>query len=288
MNLLLRLKAAIRSLTRPAGADDPRPAPAQTLGTGERLLVGRNVLITGAGANIGRGIALEMAMQGANIHFTDLDAAACARLERELAVHPVAVRAFVADVADPNATDALLDALACAGIVIDILVNNVGVAAKPHTPDAPGIDEWRRTFDTNLFGPIHLTQRIAATLRQRGMPGSIIFLTSIHQWAVRFDQVYSSSKAALGMLVRELAAQLAPHGIRVNGIAPGWVAEDADGNPLRHPHTPLRGSSINPCYIGRAAVYLASDHFSRHTTGTTLKIDSGLSLYNHLFTQCPH
>ena len=84
-----------------------------------------------------------------------------------------------------------------------------------------------------------------------------------------------------GMIVKELAIDLAPHRIRVNGIAPGWVAENEQGLALIHRYVPLHNCSINPRYIGRAAVYLASDYFSEFTTGTVLKIDAGLSLYNH-------
>jgi NAD(P)-dependent dehydrogenase (short-subunit alcohol dehydrogenase family) len=89
------------------------------------------------------------------------------------------------------------------------------------------------------------------------------------------------------MIIKELALDLAPYHIRVNGIAPGYIDEDKNGNPITHKYTPLYKSSINPRYIGRAAVYLSSDFFSRFTTGTVLKIDAGLSLYNHLIDQIP-
>jgi NAD(P)-dependent dehydrogenase (short-subunit alcohol dehydrogenase family) len=87
------------------------------------------------------------------------------------------------------------------------------------------------------------------------------------------------------MALMELALRLAPHGIRVNGISPGWVAEDEQGETLASEYAPLNGSSINPRYIGRAAAYLSSDYYSKFTTGTVLTIDAGLSLYNHLVAQ---
>jgi hypothetical protein len=68
----------------------------------------------------------------------------------------------------------------------------------------------------------------------------------------------------------------------VNGIAPGWTAEDERGYPLYHRLTSLYQSSINPRYIGRAAIYLASNYFSRFTTGTVIKIDAGLSLHSYM------
>ena len=116
---------------------------------------------------------------------------------------------------------------------------------------------------------------------QRETKGSILFITSIHQWAVARWPAYSSSKAALGMAIKELALDLAPHGIRVNGIAPGWVETDEYGELVHDPYTPLYHKTIDPCYIGRGAVFLASEYFSQHTTGSVLKIDGGLSLFNH-------
>ncbi len=84
------------------------------------------------------------------------------------------------------------------------------------------------------------------------------------------------------MIINELALELAPHNIRVNGIAPGAVGEDEEGEPLPHNDTPLHGTKVGPQYVGRAAAYLASDYFSRHTTGTVLKIDGGLSLHHYM------
>jgi NAD(P)-dependent dehydrogenase (short-subunit alcohol dehydrogenase family) len=83
------------------------------------------------------------------------------------------------------------------------------------------------------------------------------------------------------MIIQELAVDLAPSKIRVNGIAPGWVAQDEEGKAKYHLYTPLHHTSIDPCYIGRAAVFLASEYFSKFTTGSVLKIDAGLSSYSY-------
>jgi NAD(P)-dependent dehydrogenase (short-subunit alcohol dehydrogenase family) len=112
--------------------------------------------------------------------------------------------------------------------------------------------------------------------------GSILFVTSIHESVLSRWLSYSASKAALRMIIQELAMNLASHGIRVNGIAPGWVAEDDSGKTLDFEPAPLHHTSINPCYIGRAAVYLSSEYFSRFTTGTIITVDAGLSLHSYL------
>ena len=178
-------------------------------------------------------------------------------------------------------TDTLFSDLVQNGIYIDVLINNVGVEFTGKSIEHLDLEEWHRTFNTNIFGPMSLTKLISVMMMDKNIHGSIIFITSIHQWTIRGIQSYSSSKAALGMIIKELALELAPYRIRVNGIAPGWVKVDEQGSPYPNKDTPLHNSSIDPCYIGRAAVYLASDYFSHFTTGTVLKIDAGLSLHNH-------
>ena len=84
------------------------------------------------------------------------------------------------------------------------------------------------------------------------------------------------------MVIKELAIDLAPHHIRVNGIAPGSVIEDENGNPMTDKDTPLYQTTINPCYVGRTAVYLAAEYFSRFTTGTVVTIDGGRSIRSYL------
>ena len=123
-------------------------------------------------------------------------------------------------------------------------------------------------------------------MAQAGVAGSIVFLTSIHQESVfTRTRAYGPTKAAIGMLIKQLAIELAPHRIRVNGIAPGDVREDEAGNVVPYGYTPLEGTSIPFPFIARGVVYLASDYYSRYTTGAVLTIDAGLSLFNY---QCAH
>jgi NAD(P)-dependent dehydrogenase (short-subunit alcohol dehydrogenase family) len=251
------------------------------------LLQGKNVLLTGAGRNIGRNIAIEMGKEGAHIYFTEIDPKQMAALGEELASVGSVSKGFHLDVAESKDTDLLCDWLVDNGISIDILVNNVGMEVEEAFTTSFSLEEWHRVFDTNVLGPAYLTKRVSQMMIDRHIHGSILFVTSIHQWVIRRIPSYSASKAALGMIIKELAVELAPYKIRVNGIAPGYVKEGADGIPVEHEYTPLHGSSINPCYIGRAAVYLSSDYFSKFTTGTVLKIDAGLSLYNHLVDIIP-
>jgi NAD(P)-dependent dehydrogenase (short-subunit alcohol dehydrogenase family) len=241
--------------------------------SGEKLLAGKTALITGAGRNIGRSIALEMAAQGATVLFTDFDEGRCRAVEAELrAIHPGA-RGFASDVSRTADNEALLAHLRGRASTLDVLVNNVG---------AFGNGDFEMTYRTNILGPLHLTMGCVDMMIARGVAGSIIFVTSIHQDAVCHTAAYSSSKAALAMVIKELALELAPRRIRVNGIAPGFVKDDGQGRAESHAETPLMQSSVPPRFIGRAAVYLAADYFSQHTTGSVLTIDGGLSLVNYL------
>jgi NAD(P)-dependent dehydrogenase (short-subunit alcohol dehydrogenase family) len=255
--------------------------PATGSSADRELLSGRTVLVTGGAGTIGREIVIECAKQGANMVIVDVDDEARVRLEQELDDYPGWVMGFGTDLSRVDATGRLCDTLEKENIRIDVLVNNVGIQHETRSILDFRIEEWEQTFAANVFGPMYLTHRLTRSMVDCERQGCILFVTSIHQWTISRWASYSASKGALGMIVRELAVDLAPHGIRVNGIAPGWVAVDEAGQPRTQRAAPLHQTSIRPCYIGRAAVYLAADHYSFHTTGSVLKIDAGLSLKNY-------
>jgi NAD(P)-dependent dehydrogenase (short-subunit alcohol dehydrogenase family) len=289
-NIQTRFKAALKAFLDPIPTLNPKVfvktvEPSVVLDN--QLLAGKNVLITGAVKNIGRSIALEMAKQGANIFFTDIQEEGCLKLEQELSNYPVKVKGFVSDISKSEDIDDLYKILTENKIIIDILVNNVGIQFETIGINNLDLGEWQKTFQTNVFGPMYLTKLISQMMVSNSIQGIIIFLSSIHQDEIVRWPSYSSSKAALGMIIQELAVELAPHKIRVNGIAPAWVAEDEKKQPFKIEYNLLHGCSISPCYIGRAAVYLASDYFSKFTTGTILKIDGGTTLYNYRIAQHP-
>jgi NAD(P)-dependent dehydrogenase (short-subunit alcohol dehydrogenase family) len=245
------------------------------------LLSGKNILITGAGPNIGKSLALEMGKQGCQIFFTDLNTSGISDLEKQLQHQQVSNKGFAFDITKTQDADSLCAFFDQNNQSIDVLVHNAGLEFKNSNSLIDlNLQEWVKTFETNVFGPMYLTKCIVERMIRQGNPASIIFITSMHQFLPNRRISYSSSKAALGMVVKELAVELATHGIRVNGIAPGWVKVDDQGNPRPHPYTPLYKSSIIPEFIGRAAVYLASEYYSHFTTGTVLTVDGGLSLYN--------
>ena len=184
-----RLKRACVNFIREIAGNPPHGSvrflyrePEPTLVLDNQLLMGKNVLITGAGRNIGRAIAHEMAKQGANIYFLEINPNDCANLEQELTQYQVTSKGFPADITNQQVIDSLIEDLTNKGITINILVNNVGIQFTTEKGiQHLKLDEWRATFETNVFGPMYLTKLISEKMISNQIRGSIIFITSIHQ-----------------------------------------------------------------------------------------------------------
>ena len=242
-----------------------------------QLLEGKTILLTGAGQNIGRSIAIECVQQGAIVYYLEKDAILAQQTEQILSELGNVGRGFVCDITCRQEVDKALTLMKEMNVKLDVLVNNVGI----HLPTSIyelDLQKWEKSYQTNVFSAVYLTHVVSQTMVQQKVTGNFIFLSSIHQKIPIGCAGYSSSKAAIGMMIEELAIELAPFGIRVNGIAPGWTGVDEEGHPYPDRRGHLHQTSIPPQYIGRAAVYLASDYYSQYTTGTVLKVDSGLSL----------
>ena len=290
-NIFRKLKRFVFAPPQPNGngegpskaAPDPHYLEDETDVLGNvKLLKGKTVLITGAGRNIGKAIALESGLQGARIIFTDNHQDRKEALEKECQRRGIYCVGFLSDISKRSDTDSLLEHLSRDNISIDTVIHNAGAISFNRFPKDFVVDGWDHTFQTNILGPMYLTKQLADRMIKNSTFGSFIFITSIHQSVTGMGPEYSASKAALEMIIKELALDLAPFNIRVNGIAPGDIREDESGIPVPSRATPLSQLTIKPSYIGRAAVYLASNYFSKFTTGTIVKIDGGLSLQNYM------
>lgn len=179
----------------------------------------RRWLVTGASRGIGRSIAARAAAGGDQVCILargkDVD-----RVAAELGGN---VRGFVADVTDAVATRTALDKAAQAFGGLDVIINNAGLHRGGRI-DAVSLDDWEATLATNLSGPVHVIRaalpylqsgsaivNIGAVVGYRGFPG---------------DSCYGASKAGLSGLTQVLAAELAPRGIRVNLVVPGFVMSE--------------------------------------------------------------
>lgn len=238
---------------------------------------GKTALVTGAAHGIGRATAEQLAELGAQVVALDRDPAGLAS-----AFGSGPIRSCVGDVAEDPPAD-LLQAIAELADPPQLLVNNVGFDT-PHGFLDLGEADFDRVFEANLRGPWFLTRAIAAEMMRAGGGGSILFISSLHDHIVRRRPHYSASKAAVAMLVRELAYELGPHGIRVNAISPGAIATASVTSPSLEEAERLRelvrlsGRHGRPQDIARMAAVLLCDQWAGYVTGANVPVDGGLGL----------
>lgn len=239
-------------------------------------------VVTGAASNIGRAIASALASEGAELLITDVNAEMLTAAADEITRQGGSCRTLVADLASRDGWKQIVEGLG--GQVPDMFVHSA--CPQRHETDlARAVSE--ETFDamlnTNLRSGFLLARALADQMVDAGNAGRILFLTSLHAHTPRNLPHYSASKAGMTMVMKELARQLGPHGIRVNAIAPGAVpgggfatSEDSF-QPKRK--IPL-GRFGTPEDIAGPALALLSDRFSRYVTGTTIAVDGGLQLFS--------
>lgn len=245
-------------------------------------LDGEAALITGAGAGIGRATALAFAEAGAAVAVTDIDGDAAEAVAAEIAGNGGTARAMVLDVAHEAAIAGAIDDAAAAFGRLDVLVNNAGAAKRVPTVELETAD-WRRVLDINLTAALIGSREAARHMIPRG-GGRIVNVTSIMGLCgggLYPNAAYHATKGALVNLTRALAAEWAPHGIRVNAVAPTFLKtklteklrEDPAMVAAIEAKTPL-GRFAESHEISPGILYLASSA-SAMVTGHTLAIDGG-------------
>jgi NAD(P)-dependent dehydrogenase (short-subunit alcohol dehydrogenase family) len=244
-------------------------------------LDGRVAVVTGAGQGIGREIARSLAAAGARIVVVDRNRDTGAAVADDLAGLFIEL-----DVTDSAAVRASVDTVLAELGRVDILVNNAGIVRN--TPaESTGDDEWQAIQRVNVDGVFWCCREFGRAMLDAGS-GSIINIASMSGLVVNRPQpqaAYNTSKAAVVMLTKSLAAEWASRGVRVNAIAPGYVATDLTLEGLSNDEwrtewlrsTPM-GRVAQPSEIAPAALYLASDA-SSYVTGSVLVIDGGYTAW---------
>jgi NAD(P)-dependent dehydrogenase (short-subunit alcohol dehydrogenase family) len=241
---------------------------------------GKRVLVTGSGTGIGRGIALEFAREGATValHYAHSEGGARAAVD-EIRRAGGQAEAFKADLQDlDQVQDLASNALDFLG-GIDVLVNNSGITmTQPF--ERVTWEQYNRLFDVNVRGMFFLTQAAAPGMIAQGQ-GVVLNLSSVHAFTGMTEHtVYAGTKAAIMAFTRVLALELAPKGVRVNAIAPGWVLVEKhfeaieDLDPQAKGRESPAGILGEPRDIARLAIFLASEE-ARYIIGQTLIIDGG-------------
>jgi NAD(P)-dependent dehydrogenase (short-subunit alcohol dehydrogenase family) len=244
-------------------------------------LSGRLAVVTGAGRGLGRTLAAALAGAGARVVALDVNEEAAGNTARSIGGDCIARRC---DVTNPEEIDALLGELVRGSRPPDVWVNNAGIDVIEPTLTA-SLANWQRILDVNLTGAFLGAQRAARLMAERRR-GSIINITSIAATAgIRNLAAYSAAKAGLAQLTRVMALELAPLGVRVNAVAPGYLenimvgAEAAHADPEKEAQikafTPL-GRRARLEEIAGPVIFLASDA-SSYMTGATLAVDGGYS-----------
>ncbi|MFW2335771.1 SDR family NAD(P)-dependent oxidoreductase [Ilumatobacter sp.] len=245
-------------------------------------LDGKVALITGSTRGLGRAMAEAMIAQGAHVVINGRSDDAVLAVAAELDLDGRSASGVAFDVADLSAGDAAIDTIVGRHGAIDILVNNAGINRRAAVEDF-GDDEWRDVLAVNLDAPFALSRSAGRHMTAAGR-GRIINTASIMGTVARPTiPAYVTSKAGLVGMTKALAVEMAPHGLTVNAIGPGYVAtemntalvQDPEFNSMVVDSTPV-GRWGTPQEIAAAAVFLASDEAS-YVNGQTLLVDGGMT-----------
>lgn len=236
-----------------------------------KLLEGERALVTGCAGGIGRGIAKALMAEGATVLGSDIKAPPTED----------GIDFLAADLGLRDGWKMLLDsALARLGTV-SLFVH----AASPRrleadTPLSVSEATWDAMTDINLRTGFFLSREIGRHMRDSGIKGRILLVTSQHREMPRNLPHYSASKAGMTMVMKELARILAPDGIRVNAIAPGAIPGGgfvADNLADLVAQIPI-GRPGTPDDVAQVAVAILSERFGRYVVGTTVEVDGGIGL----------
>lgn len=250
-------------------------------------LAGKVAVVTGGARGIGRAVAELAAASGADIAIIDILEDVAQQTAREIAAASGRkVVAFGGDLSKAPTSTAVTDAIVEAFGRIDVLFNCIGI--NPNTPvlEIPAA-EWESVMNVNVNGQFFISQAIARKMVER-RSGSIVAIGSNSGFTVDRPQPqahYNTSKAAVHQMVKSLAIELAPHGIRVNAVAPGYVITDLTARGISNPEwlpmwkdmTPM-GRFGQPEEIANLMLFLASDAAS-YMTGSIVLIDGGYTCW---------
>lgn len=241
---------------------------------------GRVAVVTGAAHGIGQGIAHALVAEGARVAVWDFRESA---LKAALGgIDPAQDQSLpqVVDVRDARAITAAMDRVMAWAPECDILVNAAGTYPSHPLLDMAEAD-WDAVLDTNLKGPLLTTQAFARHLAAAHRGGAVVNISSGAAQSARVGAAhYSTSKAGLNMLTRAMALELAPLGIRVNAVSPGYIEVNSAFNPLSQAYKDAISTGIplgrpgRPDDIARVVLFLTGPE-SEWMTGSIVTADGG-------------
>lgn len=237
---------------------------------------GGQVVVTGAGRGIGRALATAFAAAGAQVVAVTRSSASATDLRTQTSCTVVET-----DVAADSAPQLIADAVRVNALPLLGLVNNAGEVVTRSPAIAWGRESWQRALDVNLTAAFSISTALFEPLREAG--GAVVNVASMLAFTGGLNSVgYAASKGGIAQLTKALANEWAPAGVRVNAIAPGYVATDANAT-LRDPANPRAAAIGARIPLGRWAapddmcgptLFLCSDA-ARYLTGVVLPVDGG-------------
>lgn len=240
------------------------------------MLADKTAVITGAGRNVGEGIARTFAEHGASVAVNDVDEERAQRVVDGLAADDgQRHRRLVCDATDPGAVGGAAAELEADYGTVDVLVNNLGYAVNKGVFDT-SVEEWHAVVDRTLTSVFLWTKHVGPLMVDDG--GAVINLGSgLGHHGQTEKTAYCAAKAGVINMTRQLALDLAEHDVRVNSISPGLVGDPVGttGGPEgRDPGRIPLGRIGEPADVGKAAVFLASP-LADYVTGADLEVDGG-------------
>lgn len=256
-------------------------------------LKGKKGFVTGGGGGIGRNTAAAWAEAGADVALIDIPTSreALEPLAEELSKrYGVKVVPIYCDVSDKAQVDAMRETLIKELGTVDIAHINAGICLKGDNVDIP-YETWKRVIDVDLNGAFLTAQAAAQIMREHGHGGSIIITSSLSGYNANFMNggptpvcAYGTAKAGISQMARYMGAGLAPFGIRVNSISPGYVwsgiheaGMTKEGHDMCLETVPIKRFGTNDELQG-AVLFLSSDA-SSYVTGINIPVDGGYSIY---------
>ena len=248
-------------------------------------LEGKSALVVGAGSGIGQASAHSLAAFGAEVTCADINQSAAEDTAQQINENGGVATSVTIDMCNAEAVDRLFSNLGH----VDILVSTPSINVRKPMLDLSG-EEFSKVIDLNLKGTFLLMQGAGKKMAEQG-GGSIIVFSSIRSQVVEPGQgVYAATKAGAVQMVRALAAELAPKGVRVNAIGPGVVETPLTAQIKNEPdwynayaNRNAMGRWAQPHEIAGAVVYLASDA-SSYVTGTIMFVDGGWTAVDGRFS----